>query len=54
MTKPAPILSPSFVWIPASSHSTVDAFRERQRARVIAAQGSATERAKIRIVKGKS
>lgn len=37
-SKPAPILSASFKWNPASSHSDVAAFAERQRARMAAAQ----------------
>ncbi len=33
----APILSPSFRWIPSSTHNDSTAFRERQRARMEAA-----------------
>ena len=37
--KRAPILDPSFKWIPAASHDADStAFRERQRARMAAAQ----------------
>ena len=48
----APILSPSFVWIPSASHDADStAFRERQRARMAAAQAerraNATEAAKV-------
>lgn len=36
----APILDPSFRWIPASSHTDSTAFRERQQARMKAAQAA--------------
>lgn len=43
----APILSPSFVWIPASSHDADSTlFRERQRARMAAAQQTKTTNVK--------
>ena len=34
----APILSPSFRWIPAATHNDSTAFRERQRERMKAAE----------------
>lgn len=40
-TKTAPILSPSFAWIKSTDHLTpegMNAFAERQRARIAAAQ----------------
>ncbi len=36
---PAPILSPSFVWIPSDTHGDVTAFVKRQRDRIREAQG---------------
>lgn len=36
--KLAPLLSPSFKWHSAATHSTPDAFRERQKERMAKAQ----------------
>lgn len=34
----APILNPSFKWIPAATHGDVTAFADRQKARIAAAE----------------
>lgn len=34
----APLLNPAFRWIPAATHGTSEAFAERQRARMKAAE----------------
>lgn len=49
----APILDPSFRWIPASSHSDPQAFRERQAARMKAAQAKPGNVQPIRKAKAK-
>ena len=36
--RPAPILDPAFVWLGSATHNDSTAFRERQRARMEAAQ----------------
>lgn len=50
--KPAPLLNPSFVWNSAASHGNSDAFRERQKARMRAAQSKPTEN--VRTIKRKA
>lgn len=36
----SPILNPAFRWIPAATHTTSEAFAERQRARMKAAEAA--------------
>ena len=51
----APILSPSFVWIPAASHDADStAFRERQRARIAQMQGKPAQVATVAQIKRKA